>query len=707
MNSKFWAYQVIAGAATAVLLVSSCGVSAEPIHSQNPSASKHAPKVTVRTSPHTARLVPAPALRGSLRERPAHERIPVPHHKPKDRTKQAALPDRAAVEGDKSAAPKPAADTKPTTVETKPTTETKIETKSSVETKPAADTKPGLLGEEIPTPGRSIFMADVLVGQKLKELFTKKLDRFISRKRDIASVEAYYKDKGYAPIWIGNGAPNLRTTAATTVMRSAEVDGLDPARFHIPDFKATGGDPEKLAEAELKFTEAVLAYARQAQAGRFSAQRISNDIESAQALPDAADVLRRLANASNTAAALQSYNPPQAGYKALKAKLAELRTNPTKVETAIIPAGPMLKPGARDPRVPLLRKRLGLAGADSNLTYDAHLVAAVKKFQAENGARPSGVIGKFTLEKLNGVPHGNPIDIVIANMERWRWLPRDLGHSYVMVDIPDYSLKVVHNGKEVWETRVVVGKPATPTPLFSAQIDNILLNPTWHVPESIIYNEYLPALQRDPRILERMGLVLERGPDGKPVVRQPPGEENALGRMKFNFPNRFQVYLHDTPQKNLFKLSKRAFSHGCMRVEEPAKFGEVLLALSSPQEHYSEERLKQAWGGPEQWLRLRPKIPVHLTYLTAYVNDQGKLVIRDDIYGFDKKMTAMLKGDERTLAALEAKDDQKKPEISVEQRRELERYVDGSGPSFGPAPTFGPARSTPRSARGFLDQIFR
>jgi murein L,D-transpeptidase YcbB/YkuD len=269
----------------------------------------------------------------------------------------------------------------------------------------------------------------------------------------------------------------------------------------------------------------------------------------------------------------------------------------------------------------------------------------------------------------------------------------------VIVNIPDYTLKAMHGGKPVWGTRIVVGRPETPTPLLSAEIDNILLNPTWHVPESIIYNEYLPALQRDPRILERMGLVLERAPDGRIVVKQPPGEENALGRMKINFSNRFMVYLHDTPTKHLFARPKRAFSHGCMRVENPAKFGEVLLSIANPKDNYTAERLQQGWGGPEQWIKFRRKIPVHLVYQSAYVDEQGKLVIRDDIYGFDRKTNAILKGDDRRMAETYAVAAPKPTVIDPERRRELERLI--------PSALGGPSAAGGREGFGFFDRMFR
>jgi len=266
------------------------------------------------------------------------------------------------------------------------------------------------------------------------------------------------------------------------------------------------------------------------------------------------------------------------------------------------------------------------------------------------------MLGPNTVRALNGErqaarrPSVDPIDTIIANMERWRWLPHDLGKTYVMVNIPDYTLQVVHNNKLVWKTKIVVGKPNLPTPMTSAEMKYITVNPTWNVPPSIVENEYLPALQQDPQALERIGLKITQDADGTVHIFQPPGDKNALGRIRFNFPNKFLVYQHDTPDKYLFAKKTRAYSHGCMRVENPLKYGEVLLSLALPKEHYTEEKLRRMFGGSEININFPTSIPVHLTYQTAFVDAAGKLVIRDDVYGRDARLLAVLKGPERRVA---------------------------------------------------------
>jgi L,D-transpeptidase YcbB len=254
-----------------------------------------------------------------------------------------------------------------------------------------------------------------------------------------------------------------------------------------------------------------------------------------------------------------------------------------------------------------------------------------------------------TVAALNSPKRGKNIDTVIVNMERWRWLPRDLGapsigDAYVILNIPDYTLKVMQHGAQVWTTRVVAGKPGIhATPLLTETMKYITVNPTWNVPPSIVYNEYLPALQQDPTVLERMGLRLEHNRDGSIHISQPPGEANALGRVRFNFPNKFLVYQHDTPDKYLFEKSERAFSHGCMRVQYPDQYAAVLMNITAPNEHYTPEKIRSMYGSSEIDLKFPTPIPVNITYQTAFVDDAGKLQVRRDVYGRDATMIEMLK----------------------------------------------------------------
>jgi murein L,D-transpeptidase YcbB/YkuD len=226
--------------------------------------------------------------------------------------------------------------------------------------------------------------------------------------------------------------------------------------------------------------------------------------------------------------------PHAAAYLALKAKLAELWARRDN-DKAQIANGPSLKIGMHDDRVPQLRARLDVAG-EGSATYDKPLADAVKKFQQMHEIKPTGTLDAATVETLNGRQSDRQSDIIIVNMERWRWMPHDLGNTYVIVNLPDYTLRVIHQGKQIWMTKIVAGKPATPTPIMSAQMKSITINPTWNVPDSIAANEYLPLLQQDPTILQRMGLQVSYNADGTIHLSQPPGEQNALGLLRFKFP---------------------------------------------------------------------------------------------------------------------------------------------------------------------------
>jgi murein L,D-transpeptidase YcbB/YkuD len=275
-------------------------------------------------------------------------------------------------------------------------------------------------------------------------------------------------------------------------------------------------------------------------------------------------------------------------------------------------------------------------------------------------------------------------------MERWRWLPRDIGNPHVIVNVPDYSLTLYNNDKVYWHTKIVAGKPGKATPMVSAEMKFITVNPTWNVPPSIIENEYLPALQQDPDALDRIGLKLTQDADGTVHISQPPGAGNALGRIRFNFPNKFLVYQHDTPDKYLFAKDKRAYSHGCMRVQNPLTYGEKLLSLVLPSEHYTEARLEKMFGGSEININFPKNIWVHLTYQTAFVDEGGKLQLREDVYGRDARMIAILKGSERKVA-----------DIAIERRPDS-----SSKPVRMPVGTYGGGGGGYSNGDGFFGFLF-
>jgi murein L,D-transpeptidase YcbB/YkuD len=509
-----------------------------------------------------------------------------------------------------------------------------------------------------PAPAANAATEDA-VGNKIRDILaSKQLEQFAPRKaeRD-AMVSLYQKTRAFKPLWVAAGAQSERASDALEYLRTIEADGLDPNDYPMPNLAV--GSAEAQAEAELKFTAMLLTYVRHAMTGRVHFSRVSPNIEYKLAF-DAGDVLAKIATSNDLPKTLETFNPPQPAYRALKDKLAELRSEPQASAPASIPTGPALKYARdrqtgremimSDGRVPQLRERLGLP-AENNRHYNVALVNAVAKFQKAHGLKPTGELTNATIAAMNPPSRDRQIDAVLASMERWRWMPRDLGKTHVMLNIPDFHLRVMNGGAQAWQTRVVVGKPTQATPLLTETMKYITVNPTWNVPQSIIYKELLPIYETsDPQIFERQGLKVERNPDGSVRVYQPPGERNALGQIRFNFPNKFLVYQHDTPEKHYFAHEKRAYSHGCMRVQDPMKYAEVLLSFAAPRGNHTQESVRRMLGGQEHQIDFQTHIPVHITYQTAFVDDGGKLQVRDDVYGLDSKLLSILRGSERQVA---------------------------------------------------------
>ncbi|MEA2943416.1 MAG: L,D-transpeptidase YcbB [Bradyrhizobium sp.] len=525
---------------------------------------------------------------------------------------------------------------------------------------PAAAAPPGVEPAKEPVKAASnVAPADQPVADKLKEMLGAKLSKYFDRKAERAAVEKFYTAREYAPLWTQAGALTASAKGVIARLRDAAAEGLNAADYPVPDF-AAATSPDALADAELKLTASMLDYARQAQSGRMHWSQVSYDILYPEHPIDPAEVLANITTAKDASAALEGYNPPHKLYRELKKKLAELRGQ-GEGPVVQIADGPALKytPArgkkqpeivVEDPRVPQLRAKLGIAENPDDTKYDAKVAEAVRKFQDGADLKATGVLDDRTVKAINSPKRDRAIDTVIVNMERWRWLPRQLGapslgNAYVILNIPDYTLKVMQNGAQVWTTRVVTGKPGThATPLLTETMKFITVNPTWNVPPSIIYNEYLPALQQDPTVLQRMGLRLERNRDGSIHISQPPGERNALGRIRFNFPNKFLVYQHDTPDKHLFAKEERAFSHGCMRVQNPDQYAATLLGITMPEKGYTPEKIRSMYGHSEIDIKFPTPIPVNITYQTAFVDDAGKLQLRKDVYGRDAAMLSILRG---------------------------------------------------------------
>ena len=642
---------------------------------------------------------PSDATRSSTAELAIDAAVPMPE--PANVPPPTAADFKSDTKSETTGTVPPAADVKQEEVVTAPATELKKE-ETAIAPAPAVVTTPPAETATAPAAvaplATTLAAADQPVAERLRDMLSAKSIRYFDRKGERAAVEKFYAARDYAPIWSKSGKLTAPGRGVVARLNAAAADGLDASDYPAPDFTAATS-PDALAEADLKLTNSMLDYARQAQSGRMHWSQASGDIQYPEHPTDPTEVLANVSGATDASATLASYNPPHKGYRDLRAKLAEMRGD-SEGPIAQIPSGPALKyiktkKGEKivdDARVPLLRTKLGLADGSST-RYDADVSAAVRKFQANNDIQASGVLDDATVRAMNAPKRGRQIDTLLVNMERWRWLPRQLGaaslgNAYVMLNIPDYTLKVMHNDQQAWTTRVVVGKVGNhATPLLTETMKYITVNPTWNVPPSIIYKEYLPALQQDPTVLQRMGLKMERAKDGSIHISQPPGEANALGRIRFNFPNKFLVYQHDTPDKNLFAKEERAFSHGCMRVQNPDQYAATLLGIVMPKERYTAERIRGMYGKGEVNLNFATPIPVNITYQTAFVDDAGKLEFRKDIYSRDAQMLAVLrngKGKDLETVVAHAQPSYSRPKGDVPQAAlgaESQRYA-SNGPSF-------------------------
>lgn len=468
-------------------------------------------------------------------------------------------------------------------------------------------------------------------------------------RRRADAVAKVYAARGNQPLWMVGDHYSDKARAVIARLSDVIEDGLNPIDYALPEADLAAPTAELVANADLRVSMAVATFAEQASGGRVAPLSISKDITRTPERIPADKALATVADATDVAAALDSFNPPTDGFRRLKAMLAEVRASKEKDAPAPEPVAlsKSLKPGMSDIGVPALRTRLGVAAPeaeDDPEIYDTALVTAVEAFQKEHGLSADGVVGSRTLAVLNGA-HRDVEGDIIANMEMWRWMPRNLSQDYVFVNIPEFKVRVFRHGVQVHEARVVVGKTTNQTPVFSGEMQYLVVNPYWHVPESIKIKEMLPAIKADPagyfarhgyevtwdgQLIDPTRIIWDENAVKAVGIRQVPGEANALGNIKFMFPNRHAVYLHDTPLRSLFNRDVRAFSHGCVRVDDPMAFANAVLEGDPT---WTVPKLQAMFGGDEKRVDIATHLKVHLAYFTTFVDDAGKLQIRDDIYG--------------------------------------------------------------------------
>jgi murein L,D-transpeptidase YcbB/YkuD len=509
-----------------------------------------------------------------------------------------------------------------------------------------------------------------------------------ANEEEAAALAAYYGEITGTAVWVSTSGLTEKGKAVVAEIARAENWGLPVAAFDVPSTATSALSPEAAADTEIQVALAVLKYARFARGGRINPRNISQLMDQQPTLVPAKTVLTDIAAADKPEAYLTSLHPKHQQFEALRQMLIKLRGGEVKEEVAPpedpslsvqIPMGRVLKPGGTDPQVALLRQRLKVPATDPMMenVYDDTLQGAVKEFQTSKGLRPDGIVGNNTRQVLNGGPKPTPvaqtndskIERILINMERWRWVPADMGEFHVWDNVPEFLTRIVKSGSIVHTDEIIVGQPSWPTPVFSADMKTIVFRPSWGVPSGIKSKELAPLLRKSSgagffgifgggysaqAVLDAYDLKAYAG--GRQIdpnsvdwanvnihsysFQQPPGPKNVLGDVKFMFPNSHDVYMHDTPERNLFSKSFRALSHGCMRVHEPRRLAEVLLAEDKG---WSAAKVQSMFSSGGE-VSLAKHIPVHVTYMTARVDENGKLQTYGDFYGLDSRTAAALTG---------------------------------------------------------------
>ena len=475
---------------------------------------------------------------------------------------------------------------------------------------------------------------------------------------DTEALRRFYETRLWRPAWNAAMAEKL-----LPILADADQDGLPLHPLHVAAITARrqGGSAPQQAESDLLLTDGLLRYAGAMRGQRVDPAEIEDDwfLD----IPPFSPVSFLKDHIQDLPTALPGLAAPYQGYQALKRALADLRQIAAAGDWPKVTAGPPLKPGASDPRIVEVRRRLLAtgelpAGSDAaSDSYDETLQAAVELFQRRHGLTPDGALGPRTIRALN-VSAADRARQVALNMERWRWLPQRMENDHIVVNVPAAQMEVVENGVAVMAMKVIIGDPDHPTPALRARMTSIVLNPIWRIPASIATNEILPKLKKDPGYLiaNDLELISDSFPPGSAEsqgvginwhdmsqmpwpVRQRPGSDNALGRIKFNTPNHDDIYLHDTPNHRAFARYDRALSHGCVRVEKPEELALYVLR----DKDWSREKLEEEIGkGGTHTVNLAKGLPVWLLYWTAWVDGEGVLQVRDDIYERDEHLMVAL-----------------------------------------------------------------
>lgn len=503
---------------------------------------------------------------------------------------------------------------------------------------------------------------------------TTELPRFVLRGEAETApwkeTQVFYRHRNFQPAWIKNhwlGGKTVCSQAAALLkcVRDARQEGLDPAEYPVDELEqqiakaSHSASSNELAWLDAKLTYTFFEYAAHLYRGRLNPKRISPAWQIASRKREWAPLLEEALAQKNICGLLAKLTPALPEYAALRKALGVYHRIAEEGGWPLVPRVTALKRGDRGDAVNLLRRSLEQQGdftsrvRDASPLFDENLASAVRAFEARNGLPVDGVADVEMLSVLN-----TPVETVIRqielNLERLRWLPDDLGRRHLLVNIPDYRLQLVEDGQTVLQMRVVVGKKENPTPVFSDQMTYLTFNPFWNIPEKIAMKETVPLLRKDDDYAEKHGIqvvmkenneeivdaseigwrdVSQEGKEFPYLLRQRPGPGNALGKVKFMFPNQFNVYLHDTPTRHLFNNTERDYSHGCVRVEHPIDLAEYLL---KDKPGWDADRIQNEMQSEEEVsVTLAKPLPVHIVYWSVWIGASGELHRRPDIYDLD------------------------------------------------------------------------
>ncbi|BAV34932.1 peptidase [Sulfuricaulis limicola] len=479
---------------------------------------------------------------------------------------------------------------------------------------------------------------------------------------DPRRLAPFYQPDSPRPHWVSYRGPGARARLLRALLRTAGQHGLEPARYRIDDIEAHWRDRSPAGQAclELYLTSAFERYSLDLRTGRVGPHEADPSWYLPVADFDPAAALAAVGNDGDFAALIDSLAPSHPAYERLREALARYESIAHAGGWPALSPGPEFGPGkapAAPEQIALLRERLRAEGDLSGFSfgnheaYDAPLEAAVKRFQQRHGLQADGVVGARTRAALN-VPVAARIAQLRRTLERWRWMPRDFGEHYILVNSAGFELAVVERGRTVLGMRVIVGMPEQPTPSFAASLQTLAINPYWNVPERIAREVLLPKQQRDPLFFTTRGIRVFDASNGNGYseeiepgqldwismdaesfdyrLRQEPGPKNSLGRLSFMLPNPFGVFLHDTPDKALFERDTRTFSESCVRLEQAMALAQHALRRL---DGWDEERLRNEIDTQnQQTLRLPEPIPVYVLYLTSWVDDDGLVHFREDVY---------------------------------------------------------------------------